>query len=215
MAIFNSALFKGISGCVGNVIPYKLGKRQIARGKPGFINDAKTEKQLKQRTKIRTITKLRRNFVSTLKVGYCTSSGKECANRFIQDNVQKVNADDLSFPTIDLLTLSLSGGNLQIPLIAAEVDEENRLVIFHWEKQPLMPFMAKDDRLMGTILEREEQKSRLIELGFRGESGEKRWTPPTDWNMKQLTVYGFAVSKNGKNASTTLGLIETKERDIK
>ena len=75
-----------------------------------------------------------------------------------------------------------------------------------WKQQPLMPFMAKEDRLMGVIHEREEKKSRLVELGTRGTSGEKEWSLPEDWDVNQLVVYGFAVSANGQNASGTLGV---------
>lgn len=214
MAIFDPTIFQGISGSVGNVTTYKIGNTQIVRGKPGFIKDAKTQEQLKQRARLRMITRLRRDFITTLKAGYCTSSGKICINRFTQDNVQKVNAEDLSHPTIDLLTLSLSGGTLQLPHITAKVDVEKRLVTFHWTQQPLMPFMAKNDRLIGSVYERKERKSRLVELGTRGESGEKTWTPPTDWDINQLTVYGFAISENGQNASGTLGLVETRKTNI-
>ena len=57
------------------------------------------------------------------------------------------------------------------------------------------------------------ERSRLVKLGSRGESGEKTWTPPADWDMSQLVVYGFAVSENGQDASGTLGLIETEKTD--
>ena len=120
-----------------------------------------------------------------------------------------MNADDVENPTINLLSLSLSGGGLRLPLIEAEVNKEKRLVTFRWKQQPLMPFMAKEDRLMGVIHEREEKKSRLVELGTRGTSGEEEWPLPEDWNVNQLVVYGFAVSANGQNASGTLGLLET------
>ena len=89
------------------------------------------------------------------------------------------------------------------------MDKEKRLVTFRWTQQPLMPFMAKEDRLMGVIHEREEKKSRLVELGTRGTSGEEEWSLPEDWDVNQLVVYGFAVSANGQNASGTLGLLET------
>ena len=125
----------------------------------------------------------------------------------------QVNAEDWDHPTLNLLTLSLSGGNLRLPLMEADVNVEKRLVTFRWQKQPLMPFMTKSDRLMGAVYERIEQKSRLVELGTRGKSGEKTWTPPTDWDMNQLTVYGFAISENGQDASGTLGLIETEKTD--
>ena len=49
MAIFNPTIYKDISGSVGNVTSYKVGKTQIARAKTGFMKDAKTPKQLQQR----------------------------------------------------------------------------------------------------------------------------------------------------------------------
>ena len=213
MAIFNPSIYKDISGSVGNVTSYKIGKTQIARAKTRFMKDAKTPKQLQQRARLRLITRLRRNFIAILKTGYCTSSGKTCTNCFTRDNIGKVNAEDWDHPTLDLLTLSLSDGNLRLPLMEAEVNAEKRLVAFRWKKQPLMPFMAKSDQLVGAVYERTEERSRLVKLGSRGESGEKTWTPPADWDMSQLVVYGFAVSENGQDASGTLGLIETEKTD--
>ena len=184
-----------------------MGKTQIARGKPGFVKDAQTPEQLKQRARLSLITKLRRRFLKVLSVGYCSPSGKVCANCFTRDNIHKVNAEDAENPTVDLLTLSLSGGGLR--LIEAKVDKEKRRVSFQWQQQPLMPSMAKEDRLMGVIHEREEKKSRLVELGTRGTNGEKEWPLPEAWDVNRLVVYGFAVSENGQNASGTLGLLET------
>ena len=209
MAIFNPTIYKDISGSVGNVTSYKVGKTQIVRAKTGFVKDAKTPKQLQQRARLSLITKLRRSFITILKTGYCTSSGKTCTNCFTRDNISNVNAKDWDHPTLDLLTLSLSDGNLRLPLMEAEVNAEKRLVAFRWKKQPLMPFMAKSDQLVGAVYERKEERSRLVKLGSRGESVEKSWTPASDWDMSQLVVYGFAVSENGQDASGTLGLLET------
>ena len=117
---------------------------------------------------------MRRRFLKVLSVGYCSPSGKVCANCFTRDNIHKVNAEDTENPTVDLLTLSLSGGGLRLPLIEAKVDKEKRRVSFQWQQQPLMPSMAKEDRLMGVIHEREEKKSRLVELGTRGTQRGKR-----------------------------------------
>lgn len=102
MAIFKPTIFQDISGSVGNVTSYKVGKTQIARGKPGFVKDAKTPEQLKQRARLSLITKLRRRFLKILSVGYCSPSGKICANCFTRDNIHKVNADDVENPTVDL-----------------------------------------------------------------------------------------------------------------
>ena len=143
MAIFNPSIYKDISGSVGNVTSYKIGKTQIARAKTRFMKDAKTPKQLQQRARLRLITRLRRNFIAILKTGYCTSSGKTCTNCFTRDNIGKVNAEDWDHPTLDLLTLSLSDGNLRLPLMEAEVNAEKRLVAFRWKKQPLMPHQKR------------------------------------------------------------------------
>ena len=56
MAIFKPTIFQDISGSVGNVTSYKVGKTQIARGKPGFVKDAQTPEQLKQRARLSLIT---------------------------------------------------------------------------------------------------------------------------------------------------------------
>lgn len=53
MAIFNPTIYKDISGSVGNVTSYKVGKTQIVRAKTGFVKDAKTPKQLQQRAQIK------------------------------------------------------------------------------------------------------------------------------------------------------------------
>ena len=159
MAIFNPTIYKDISGSVGNVTSYKVGKTQIVRAKTGFVKDAKTPKQLQQRARLSLITKLRRSFITILKTGYCTPSGKTCINCFTRDNIGKVNAEDWDHPTLDLLTLSLSGGNLRLPLMEVDVNVEKRLVTFRWKKQPLMPFMAKSDQLVGAVYERIAKKS--------------------------------------------------------
>lgn len=77
-----------------------------------------------------------------------------------------------------------------------------------------MPFMAKSDQLVGAVYERKEERSRLVKLGSRGESGEKTWTPPADWDMSQLVVYGFAVSENGQGTRRVLpgALLKQKRR---
>ncbi|MCB6971136.1 MULTISPECIES: DUF6266 family protein [Butyricimonas] len=207
MATFNPTIFQDISGSVGNVTTYKLGDKHVARAKAFEVKDAKTPAQLKQRTRVSVITKLRRSFNAALEIGYCSSSKKVCLNCFMKDNVGKVEVDDDMNVTLDLLSLSLSGGELDIPRVGAEIEANERQVRFRWERQPLMPRAAKDDRLFGVVYERVLQRSRLVELGTRGESGELAWMLPEEWDAGQLVVYGFAASANGRKASGTLGIL--------
>ncbi|WP_292269186.1 hypothetical protein [Butyricimonas sp.] len=207
MAIFDPTIFQGLSGSVGNVTAYKLGDKHVARGKAIVIKDAKTLAQLKQRERMRVVTALRRGFIVVLEAGYCSASRKVCSNCFVRDNIGKVEVDDELNTTVDLLSLSLSGGELGMPRIGAEVEAGERQVVFRWESQPLMPRMEKDDRLFGAVFERVLRRSRLVELGTRGECGELAWMLPEEWDVGQLVVYGFATSANGKRASGTLGIL--------
>ena len=56
MAIFESTIFENLSGTVGNVTSYKLKDKQVARAKIFSRKDAKTLQQLKQRTRMKTIS---------------------------------------------------------------------------------------------------------------------------------------------------------------
>lgn len=105
MAIFKPTIFQDISGSVGNVTSYKVGKTQIARGKPGFVKDAQTPEQLKQRARLSLITKLRRRFLKVLSVGYCSPSGKVCANCFTRDNIHSKYSINSPFHSKNVMLL--------------------------------------------------------------------------------------------------------------
>jgi len=206
MAIFDPTIFQGLSGSVGNVTAYKLGDKHVVRGKAIVIKDAKTLVQLKQRERMRVVTALRRSFITVLEAGYCSASRKVCSNCFVRDNMRKIQVDDELNAEVNLLELSLSATGLALPLIGAEIDPEGGRVVFSWKKQPFMPYMFKDDCLYGCVYDTGMRRSRKVELGTRGVSGELAWTLPKGWDAGKLVVYGFAVSADGKRASGTLGI---------
>ena len=206
MAKFVSVVFRDLSGSVGNVTSYVLDGAQVVRSKPLLVRDAKSLAQLKQRERMKVINKLWRRFANALMVGYCSPSAKVYSNCFVRDNMRKIQVDDELNAEVNLLELSLSATGLALPLIGAEIDPEGRRVVFSWKKQPLMPYMFKDDCLYGCVYETGKRRSRKVELGTRGVSGELAWTLPKDWDAGKLVVYGFAVSADGKRASGTLGI---------
>ena len=199
MGKFKSTLFRDLSGSVGNVTSYVLDGEQVC--------DSKSLAQLKQRERMKLISGLRRRVAKVLTIGYCSGSAKVCSNRFVKDNVGKVQVDDELKAGVDLLELTLSGAGLALPVIGAEIDGATGRVVFHWKKQPFMPYMFKDDRLYGVVYETKSRKIRAIELGTRGVSGELAWELPKGWDAGKLVVYGFAVSADGKRASGTRGIV--------
>jgi len=211
MAIFESTIFENLSGTVGNMTSYKLNDKQVVRAKIFVRKDAKSLKQLKQRTRMKTIALFRRHLAKTLLVGFCTSSKKEASNRFLSINMGKVEVDDELNVKIDLLQLAVSQGPLALPSIEAEVDHVARQIIFRWKKQPLMPYMYKDDHLHGVIYETKLGRSRNIFLGTRAEAGETTFDLPKDWNSHDLVIYGFATTADGLKSSPTSGILQTEE----
>ena len=207
MGKFKSTLFRDLSGSVGNVTSYVLDGEQVVRSKPFRVCDSKSLAQLKQRERMKLISGLRRRVAKVLTIGYCSGSAKVCSNRFVKDNVGKVQVDDELKAGVDLLELTLSGAGLALPVIGAEIDGATGRVVFHWKKQPFMPYMFKDDRLYGVVYETKSRKTRAIELGTRGVSGELAWELPKGWDAGKLVVYGFAVSADGKRASGTRGIV--------
>ena len=201
MAIFESTIFENLSGTVGNVTSYKLKDKQVARAKNFSRKDAKTLQQLKQRTRMKTISLFKHHLTPILPSGFCTSSRKEASNRFLALNMGKVEVDDELNVTIDPLQLAISDGPLALPVIEAEIDHAGHRIIFRWKKQPLMPYMYKTQ--MG--------RSRKVILGTRAEAGETTWELPKDWDSHHLVIYGFATTADGQKSSPTLGVLNSEE----
>ena len=211
MAIFESTIFENLSGTVGNVTSYKLKDKQVARAKIFSRKDAKTLQQLKQRTRMKTISLFKHHLTPILASGFCTSSRKDASNRFLALNMGKVEVDDELNVTIDPLQLAISDGPLALPVIEAKIDHAGRRIIFRWKKQPLMPYMYKNDCLYGAIYETQMGRSRKVILGTRAEAGETTWELPKDWNSDHLVIYGFATTADGQKSSPTLGVLKSEE----
>ncbi|MFR1240842.1 MAG: hypothetical protein ACLSDJ_06800 [Butyricimonas faecihominis] len=80
MAIFESTIFENLSGTVGNVTSYKLKDKQVARAKIFSRKDAKTLQQLKQRTRMKTISLFKHHLTPILPSSYLFR--KDASNRF-------------------------------------------------------------------------------------------------------------------------------------
>ena len=123
----------------------------------------------------------------------------------------KVEVDDELNVTIDPLQLAISDGPLALPAIEAEIDHAGHRIIFRWKKQPLMPYMYKNDCLHGAIYETQMGRSRKVILGTRAEAGETTWELPKDWDSHHLVIYGFATTADGQKSSPTLGVLKSEE----
>ena len=160
---------------------------------------------------MKTISLFKHHLTPILPSGFCTSSRKDASNRFLALNMGKVEVDDELNVTIDPLQLAITDGPLALPVIEAKIDHAGRRIIFRWKKQPLMPYMYKNDCLYGAIYETQMGRSRKVILGTRAEAGETIWELPKDCNSHHLVIYGFATTADGQKSSPTLGVLKSEE----
>ena len=136
MAIFNSVLVGGARNSVDNITMYESGGQRIARRKPMKVKNPRTEKQLRQRAKMKFLSELSVGFLEVAAVGFARRDARlSAANAFVQANMGNVTVDEDFVATMDygllacsadkklkrpLVTATLSGSSLTFNLTAQE-----------------------------------------------------------------------------------------------
>ncbi len=84
-------------------------------------------------------------------------------------------------------------------------DEESKKYQFTQEVQEEEDgYASAEDKVYGVLYETERDRSRLVMLRARSESGSTSYALPEDWDSTKVKVYCFAMLKNGKGASDSV-----------
>ena len=121
MAIFNSVLVGGARNSVDNITMYESGGQRIARRKPMKVKNPRTEKQLRQRAKMKFLSELSVGFLEVAAVGFARRDARlSAANAFVQANMGNVTVDEDFVATMDYGLLACSADKkLKRPLVTA------------------------------------------------------------------------------------------------
>ena len=206
MAIFNSVLVGGARNSVDNITMYESGGQRIARRKPMKVKNPRTEKQLRQRAKMKFLSELSVGFLEVAAVGFARRDARlSAANAFVQANMGNVTLDEDFVATMDYGLLACSADKkLKRPLVTATLSGSS--LTFNLTAQEAWGSAKKDDNVYGVLFEEVAGESVLVALGTRGEEMSLPVDLPAEWAVENVHAYAFASSANGKRTSATTAL---------
>lgn len=206
MAIFNSVLVGGARNSVDNITMYESGGQRIARRKPMKVKNPRTEKQLRQRAKMKFLSELSVGFLEVAAVGFARRDTRlSAANAFVQANMGNVTVDEDFVATMDYGLLACSADKkLKRPLVTATLSGSS--LTFNLTAQEAWGSAKKDDQVYGVLFEEVAGESVLVALGTRGEEMSLPVDLPAEWAVENVHAYAFASSANGKRTSATTAL---------
>lgn len=206
MAIFNSVLVGGARNSVDNITMYESGGQRIARRKPMKVKNPRTEKQLRQRAKMKFLSELSVGFLEVAAVGFARRDARlSAANAFVQANMGNVTVDENFVATMDYGLLACSADKkLKRPLVTATLSGSS--LTFNLTAQEAWGSAKKDDQVYGVLFEEVAGESVLVALGTRGEEMSLPVDLPAEWAVENVHAYAFASSANGKRTSATTAL---------
>ncbi len=208
MAIFQSTAFSKMRKSFGNLTTYRSKGKNIVKEKVTEVSNPKTLPQRKQRTKFPALVELSGVLSQALSLGFA-SRPKDYTpeNYFVHLNKEAMSAGDDLEVMVDYEALVLSKGNRALPSeMSVSADAESHSLTFTIGMEEFVVHSALDDEFYATVLEKEKMQAKVFLLGTRAEVSEHVANLPASWDMEQLEVYVFVVSKTHKKASKTVYL---------
>ena len=205
MAEFNSYLLGKARKSVGNItLCYTKGKN-IAKAKVFSRKDNPTPEILAQRARMKALVQLGRNLLPVIRKGFTGIGKGSTSNAFVATNQEAISVDNKNVATVDFERLRVATGLLTPPKVTMAYDEESKKYQFTQEVQEEEDgYASAEDKVYGVLYETERDRSRLVMLRARGESGSTSYVLPEDWDSTKVNVYCFAMLKNGKGASDSV-----------
>ena len=205
MAKFNSYLLGKIRNSVGNVTTCYVNKQNIAKAKIFARKDVKTPEILAQRARMKALTAIVRRALPVIRKGFAGIGKGSPSNAFTTANMGAIVVDEKYNTTIDYEHLLLGNGMLYPPKVSAEYTEETKKYSFMQETQESEDgFALPNDKVYAVLLEETMNRTKLVALRDRGESGSTSYALPEDWDASKVHVYCCATTKSGRSASDSL-----------
>lgn len=200
----NIIFLKG-KNAAGNLVFYTRAGEQIARARPEFVNNPKTENQTLARKRLAFISKMAKGMDTALDLGFADKVDglHSSRNRFVKANYGKITgtAEDIQ---IDYETLQLTSANADVEIVAlGELDTS----------VPLQISVATDDGYSGSPTAKATDKGMIVVYSKTAHravvatvnnvrTDDTSWacTIPGNWQGHFVEVYAFVFRGEGKEA---------------
>ncbi len=207
MAKFNSYLLGRVTKSVGNVTMCYMNKQNVARAKIFARKDNPTPEVLVQRAKMKALIELSRWLLPVVQKGFRGIGNGTTSNAFVSLNMGCVSVGEDYTVTVDYTRMLVATGIRNTPKVSVTYASETSKYLFDQEaEQAEEGYAAGDDLVYAVLYETEAQRSRLVALRARGESGSTSYPLPEDWSAENVKAYCFAIKKNGKICSNSVSL---------
>lgn len=207
MAEFNSYLLGKARRSVGNITLCYTRSKNIAKAKVFSRKDNPTPEILDQRARMKALVSLSRMMIPVIRKGFVGIGNGTTSNAFVARNMGAVNVDEKHVATIDFEVLKMAVGILYPPKVTVSYATENEKYMFEQEMQEKEDgFTLSDDKVYAVLYETVLNRTKLVSLRDRGESGSTSFALPEDWDNLNVKAYCFATSKNGRQASDSRAL---------
>lgn len=193
----------------GTVYYMRFGENLVRRKSIPKENRENSVGQERQQQKFKVINILGAVVKDVVNIGFPQRKRKLTGvNMFVHVNTQvwQEVEDEIA---VDFSKLLLAQGSLAIPTVTVALDEENRSLSFNCPKTEAEVNAKEDDRIFCVVIDPKNGFCRSKELCERGTGGEYTLTLPDTWAVKEIQVYVFALSNDGKQASKSVYLALT------
>lgn len=208
MAKFNSYLLGKVTKSVGNVTMCYTNKQNIARAKIFARKDNPTPEVLTQRAKMKALIELSRWLLPVVQKGFRGMGNGTPSNAFVSLNMRCVSVDEDYVVTVDYARMLVATGIRNTPKVSVTYDADTSKYLFVQEAEEAEEgYAANDDPVYAVLYETEVQRSRLVTLRARGESGSTSYTLPENWSAEKVKAYCFAMKRGGKVCSNSVSLV--------
>ncbi len=203
MGKLDQGIWGGCSGRIGNVISYQWRGRWCARTRPAVFHDARTPRQLEQRSRFRQTLHLASRLKQALQLGLRQVSlahhMTEC-NYFMKVNNPCFTLEEGRLK-VDYENLVVSEGPVAPVAFMAPELVDGRTLRIDFEKNPLHKRAQSDDRVY-VLLHCPELDAFMLSLPVYRRTGTVAVELPEHWVGKTLHLWGFVVDSTGRSSMT-------------
>lgn len=205
MAIFKSTAFSKLEKSFGNLTACRSRGQNIVKEKVSKVYNPKTIPQQMQRKRTAKLVELCEVFDPAIAIGYPSRpSYHSIDNQFLHLNQQAVEVSEKLIVTVDYEKIIVAKGNRKLPDITVTADSENNQLTFTAVAEKFERHAADDDRFYAAILEQNRMKLKVFPLNERESTEPAVVEIPNGWNVGDLTIYVFALTKDRKQASRSI-----------
>lgn len=210
----------GYRGTVGTVIGYQWRGKWCLRARPRFVHNPRTEVQQRNRMLFKEVVLMASTLRSALHKGLHVKALEaqmtEC-NYFYHRNKACFSLEEGRL-AVDYENLQVSEGPVA-PVGFGEPEGESETLTVPFEKNPLHARAGSDDevRLLAVCMEMDDM--RMSPPAYR-RSKSVSITLPTEWEGKEVHLYGFVTDYEGRASASTYigvlmnGLSDEREADL-